>query len=243
MFERPHHRRIAQLLGALDGDKLRELHCWFGGGTAIALRHGEFRESVDIDLLVSDPDGYRRLRQQLAGAVDLSALLRAEAPALALTRDIRADQYGIRTVLLVDGVTIKFEIIREARMVLDTPARGDSVCGIATLGIVDLAASKLLANADRWRDDSTFSRDAIDLAMMQLPPRRLRLAVDKAKLAYGDAVVDDMQRALEGLRDRPVHLARCLRAMAMVMTPAALQQRLRALRLRLDRAAAPSPPP
>ena len=174
MFERPNHRRIAQVLGALDGSKLRELRCWFGGGTAIALRHGEYRESVDIDFLVSDPVGYRQLRQQLAGATNIDALLRAGAASIALARDIRADQYGIRTALIVDGVRIKFEIVREARIALDEPARSDAVCGIAMLTTVDLAASKLLANSDRWRDDSAFSRDVIDLAMMDLPPRRLR---------------------------------------------------------------------
>lgn len=241
MFERPHHRRIAQVLGALDGDRLRELKCWFGGGTAIALRHGEFRESVDIDFLVSDAEGYRRLRQQLAGAADIGALLRVGAPSVALARDIRVDQYGIRTALLVDGVPIKFEIIREARIPLEEPAHGDAVYGISTLAAVDMAASKLLANSDRWRDDSAFSRDAIDLAMMELPPRRLRPAVDKARTAYGAAVVEDLRRALDALRDRPAHLERCLQAMAIAMAPAAMQQRLRALRRRLERAAGALP--
>lgn len=242
MFERPHHRRIALALAALDGARLRELGCWFGGGTAIALRHREFRESAGIDFLVSDPDGYRQLRQQLAGARNIDALLRAGAASVALARDIRADQYGIRTALLVDGVRIKFEIIREARIALDEPARNELVCGIATLATTDLAASKLLANADRWRDDSVFSRDAIDLAMMDLPPRRLRPAIDKAAQAYGSVVVEDMRRALDALRERPAHLERCMRTMAMAMPPAVLQQRLRMLRRRLDRAVAVAGP-
>ena len=236
MFERPHHRRVARILAALDGAKLRELKCWFGGGTAIALRHGEFRESVDIDFLISDPAGYRQLRQRLAGAANIDALLRAGAPPVELARDIRADQYGIRTALLVDGVRIKFEIVREARIELEGPARNDVVCGIAALATTDLAASKLLANSDRWRDDSAFSRDAIDLAMMDLPPRRLRPAVEKAVQAYGDAAVEDMRRALDALRERPAHLEGCMRMMAMTMPPAVLQQRLRTLRRRLDRA-------
>jgi hypothetical protein len=54
MFERPHHQRIAQVLGALNAPLLRENHCLFGEGTAIALRYAEYRESVDIDFLVSD---------------------------------------------------------------------------------------------------------------------------------------------------------------------------------------------
>ena len=57
MFERPHHQRIAHVLSALDGGVLAQLSCWFGGGTCIALKFGEYRESVDIDFLVSDPAG------------------------------------------------------------------------------------------------------------------------------------------------------------------------------------------
>jgi hypothetical protein len=53
------------------------------------------------------------------------------------------------------------EIVREARIVLDPPGRNDRICGIGTLTDIDLVASKLLANADRWRDDSVFSRGAI----------------------------------------------------------------------------------
>ncbi|WP_374327753.1 hypothetical protein [Azonexus sp.] len=37
MFERPHHRRIAQILLALDAQHLRDRHCLFGGGTAMAM--------------------------------------------------------------------------------------------------------------------------------------------------------------------------------------------------------------
>lgn len=59
MFERLHHRHIAGVLGALNAPLLRDNHCLFGGGTAIALMHGEYRESIDIDFLVSDIGGYR----------------------------------------------------------------------------------------------------------------------------------------------------------------------------------------
>ena len=67
MFDRPHQRRIATVLEALDADGLSASACLFGGGTAISLRHGEYRESLDIDFLVSSIDGYRQLRQQLTG--------------------------------------------------------------------------------------------------------------------------------------------------------------------------------
>ncbi|WP_337245257.1 nucleotidyl transferase AbiEii/AbiGii toxin family protein [Luteimonas sp. gir] len=235
VFERGHHRRIAAVLEALDGDRLRQAHCWFGGGTAIALAHGEYRESVDIDLMVSDVAGYRCLRQMLAGRTDLTPILKAGRTSPTVTRALRADQYGIRTWLEVDGVPIKFEIVLEGRIEFDTPRVRDTICGIATLTRSDLVASKLLANADRWADDSAFSRDALDLAMMAPAPRTLRPAIAKARSAYGDVVVRDLQRALEALHRRPQYLARCMRAMSMTLPPALLQQRLRALRLRLQR--------
>lgn len=240
MFERSHHRRIARVLDALDGARLRELACLFGGGTAIALRHGEYRESVDMDFLVSDAGSYRQLRALLADAGNLNPLLRVGAQ-MQLARDIRVDQYGIRTVLVVDGVHIKFEIVREARIDLDMPGRNDAIRGVATLAATDLAASKLLANSDRWRDDSVFSRDAIDLAMMDLPPRGFLPAVEKAAAAYGDAVVMDLRRALDGLDARSGHLQRCMSALSMTLPAALVQQRLRTLRRRLDRVAAGSP--
>lgn len=235
MFERPHHQRIARVLHALDGDRLRSLQCWFGGGTAIALRHGEYRESIDIDFLVSDLAGYRQLRQFLRpDAVDIAPLLRADAPALQVGRPIRADQYGIRTNLVVDGVGIKFEIVHEARIAFALPSRIDAVCGVATLGVVDMAACKLLANADRWRDDSVFGRDAMDLAMMDLPPRRLRPAVEKAAAAYGPLARGQMIEAIDAFGTRPGWLPKCMDALSMTMPAAVVQQRLRALRRRLE---------
>lgn len=66
MFEREHHRRIAAVLQALDPLPLVSNGCLFGGGTAIALRYGEYRESVDIDFIVSYREGYRQLRQWLS---------------------------------------------------------------------------------------------------------------------------------------------------------------------------------
>ena len=71
MFTRPHHQRVAKVLESLDGDLLKQHNCLFAGGTAIALRYGEYRESVDIDFLVSDLASYRHLRNlvyQVLGA-------------------------------------------------------------------------------------------------------------------------------------------------------------------------------
>ena len=66
VFKRAHHLLIAEVLNGLDGALLKNKRCLFGGGTAIALLHGEYRESVDIDFLVSDLPSYRNLRQLLS---------------------------------------------------------------------------------------------------------------------------------------------------------------------------------
>ncbi len=230
MFERPHHRRIARVLSALDGDLLRAENCLFGGGTAMALRFGEYRESVDMDFLVSNRDSYRRLRQLLTGNPGFAGLLRPTGEQFRLRREIRADQYGIRTTLLVDEAPIKFEIVLEGRIELETASGKDAVCGISTLTPLDMATGKLLANADRWSDDGVFSRDVIDLAMMNPSLPLLRKAVLKAQGAYGEAITRDLERAVERLQHRPDWLERCMQVMAMNLPKAALWNKVRALR-------------
>ncbi len=230
MFERPHHQQIARVLATLDGTLLRENHCLFGGGTAMALRYGEYRESIDIDFLVSDISRYRNLRQLLTGANGIAAIVRAEVEPLTQTREIRADQYGIRTMLRVDNQPIKFEIILEGRIELAPPQTGDELCGIATLTPLDMATGKLLANSDRWGDDGVFNRDIIDLAMMKPALPLLRSAVTKAETAYGQAIRQDMEKALQRLQNRQGWLERCMQAMAMNLPKAVVWQNLRALR-------------
>ena len=229
MFEREHHRRIAAILQALDADLFTASACLFGGGTAMALRYGEYRESVDIDFLVSDKAGYRAMRQRLTGAKGIQSIARPGA-VLEATREVRADQYGIRTLLRTGGIAVKFEIVSEGRIALDPPGDGDRICGMATLTPLDMAASKLLANADRWADDAVMSRDLIDLAMMQPDKALLHQAIAKAAKAYGRSVKADLGKAIEALRARPLRLDRCLEAMQMTTVPKALLwKRIKAL--------------
>lgn len=230
MFERPHHRRIARVLAALDADLLREANCLFGGGTALALRFGEYRESVDMDFLVSDLNSYRRLRQLLTGEAGFAGLLRPAGERFRLAREVRADQYGIRTALLVDDLPIKFEIVLEGRIELAAAGGKDQVCGVSTLTPLDMATSKLLANADRWSDDGVFSRDVIDLAMLSPSLPLLRQALLKAQGAYGEAIARDLERAIERLQNRPDWLERCMQVMAISLPKVVLWSKIRALR-------------
>ena len=230
MFGRPHHQRIAQVLSALNAPLLRENKCLFGGGTAIALRFGEYRESVDIDFLVSDVACYRNLRQLLTGPDGIAGIARESVPPFAQVKEVRADQYGIRTVLRVAEHASTCEIVLEGRIKLAPAAADDQVCGVTTLSALDMATSKLLANSDRWGDDGVFNRDVIDLAMMQPAVPLLRQAVVKAQEAYGDAILRDLEKALLRLQNRQGWLERCMLALSMAVPKALAWQRLRALR-------------
>jgi hypothetical protein len=228
VFKREHHQHIHQVLLALDAAMLRSHHCYFGGGTAIALRHGEYRESVDIDFLVSDIDAYRSLRQLLQTQQGLECLFGVGRGPLATVPEVRADQYGIRSRLPVATSNIKFEIVFEVRINFDEPGPEDQITGVTTLSEVDLAASKLLANVDRWADAGVYSRDVIDIAMLELSKAGWEQAFEKAETAYGDAVKRDVLKAVDTLKvsDR---LAACLNALAVDVPQAKMLDRLKRL--------------
>ncbi|PIL40364.1 hypothetical protein CR103_08055 [Massilia psychrophila] len=155
MFERDHHNRIQTLLPALNNDFLAENKCFFGGDTAIVLALIEYRKSVDIDFLCASQDGYRELRNTIDNTC-LGAIL---SRPVELARDVRADRYGIRTFLRVDGMPVKFEIVSEGR--IQIAGELNSLTGVPALTRADMYAEKLLANADRYRDRAVASRDII----------------------------------------------------------------------------------
>ncbi len=228
MFRRLHHQQVAELLSMLDAPLLAEHNCWFGGGTAIVLGNGEFRESVDIDFLVSDQQSFRRLRQ-LVRDHGLDALATRE---LELGRTPSVDGSGIRTSVLVAGTAIKFEIIHEGRIDLDTPSPEDEICGLRILTRTDQVATKLLANDDRWADTSTFSRDLIDLAMMRPDIAALEAGARKAVDAYGTTVGESLVKAVTHLRDRPQRLDDYIRALKIEAPRAVVWQSIRELSAR-----------
>lgn len=212
----------------LNGPLLAEHHCWFGGGTAIVLGGGEYRESVDIDFLVSDQQSYRELRQIVRDR-GLDALTTGR---LDLGRAPSADGYGIRASVLAHGAAIKFEIIHEGRISLDIPSPNDQICGVRVLTRTDQVASKLLANDDRWADTSTFCRDLIDLAMMRPGTAALKAGANKAASAYGKSVGESLRGAITYLRERPHRLDECIRALRVDVPRAVVWQNIRNLSAR-----------
>lgn len=234
MFKRPHHRRIARVLNALNAERLREHQCYFGGGTAIALRYGEYRESVDIDFLISDKASYKALRETIKAADSIAPLFLPNTNAFITPQNLRVDQYGIRCKLVVDDQPIKFEIIAEGRIEFEQPAKTDVVEGVTTLSPIDLASSKLLANSDRWSDQGVFSRDIIDLAMTELKPAQMRQTLNKAEGAYGKAVLNDFNKAHQNLTTNHEWLERCIQKMDIETPKAVLWQRLKKLHRALN---------
>jgi len=209
MFDRPHHQRIAKFLACLNAEFLAQSGCYFGGGTAIALSLGEYRESVDVDFLCSSANGYRALRNTITNA-SLGSIL---SKPVELVRDVRADRYGIRTFVRVDGVPIKFEIVSEGR--INISGSMNLLFGVPTLSREDMYAEKLLANADRCGDLSALSRDAIDLAMLieqwGAIPEEVWV---KVRRPYGQSIDAAYSKAVELVSDSD-YLASCLKKMHM----------------------------
>jgi len=194
----------------MDPDFLRSAACCFGGGTCLALLLGEYRESVDIDFLCASTEGYRAIRSTV-GEGSLGRLFRVEPRML---REVRADRYGIRTALDVDGVPIRFEVVHEGRIPLHCEAV--DLLPVPVLARTDLFAEKLLANCDRWADRSTFARDALDLIVMSahwgpIPAE----ALEVAEKAYGGVVHTAFERATKALTDDPGYLTLCFNALSV----------------------------
>ena len=226
MFTRQHHQKIAKVLESLNTDLLKENNCLFAGGTAIALRYGEYRESVDMDFLISDLSSYRYLRN-LVREQGVQALMRITDAGQFQAADVRSDQYGIRTKLYVETNPIKFEIVLEGRIGLANPEKEDSILGVATLTKLVTAASELLANSDRGLDMGVHCRDVIDLAMIHLSKSEFSEATAKAQGAYGEAILRDLSKVIYMLGEANGLLERCMKAMNVSVPRTLVWQNIR----------------
>lgn len=147
--------------------------------------------------LCADADGYRELRTHAA-----QHGVRAFFPEpVAGVRDFQIDQYGLRTILRLNGQSIKFEVVREGRIKLQ--GHFDNDLNVSTLVPADMFVDKLLANADRCQDRATAYRDAIDLGMLTGAYRGIPVeALGKAQAAYGSDVLHKVAWVVNKLRDK-----------------------------------------
>ncbi|HRI62691.1 MAG TPA: nucleotidyl transferase AbiEii/AbiGii toxin family protein [Polyangium sp.] len=210
MAERPEHKQVLEVLAVLDADFLKDASCWFAGGTAISLRCGEFRISRDIDFLCSSRSGYRLLRERIHDC-GVRGLFRHD---ITLKREVRTDRYGIRFILDVNNAPVKFEIVNESR--IDLEGVDDQSLPVARLSDHDLVATKLIANDDRFREESALARDVIDLIMLEHELGELPAAGwAKARQAYGESIDRIYYRALQRLRDDSALLQKIFDALSI----------------------------
>lgn len=206
MYTRARHHAVDKALAALNGGFLGGAKCFFGGGTRVVLELKEYRESADIDFLCSDRAGYRALRSTIT---DISLGEICTRP-LKLAREVRADQYGIRTVLQIGDDLIKFEIVNEARIDLS----GGAVKGlhVSCLDRESCFAEKVLANDDRWNDESVLSRDIIDLAYMieAWGVKPFQDGLRRAHQAYGDHIAGSIRAAAQKLKENKSYYKKCV---------------------------------
>jgi Nucleotidyl transferase AbiEii toxin, Type IV TA system len=172
----------------LPGEFFAEHKCYFGGGTLLALDFGEYRLSVDIDFLCSDIECYRELRKHYA-----------QLP------NTRIDDRKIATA--VGSPPIKFEILYDNRITLRAP-RSVAWCELPCLSLDDSIAEKLLANDDRWHDETVYSKDLVDLCIIvqsrdQIETAIRHIAETNATGYSEDSVRLSLARAIEkfGRRD------------------------------------------
>ncbi|HQV23496.1 MAG TPA: nucleotidyl transferase AbiEii/AbiGii toxin family protein [Agitococcus sp.] len=208
MFELEHHQKIQQILKCLDADFFKEIGAYFGGGTLLSLRYGEYRWSKDIDFICPVGKGYKALRLAVMDK-GYEAIFKSRQ-GIELPREIKADQYGIRFAVVVDETVIKFEIVAEARIQLDAPIFL-SWSLIPCLGFIDSCAEKLLANADRWNDSSIESRDLIDLAMLRLQAAIPEASYVKAEDAY--PVRSCLQKAVIAFQQKSDYRKSCFKSL------------------------------
>jgi hypothetical protein len=214
MYSRARHTAVGKVLSALNSEFLGRSKCFFGGGTRVVLELKEYRESADIDFLCSDRDGYRALRSTITN----TSLGKMAARPITLAREVKADQYGIRTIVSVGEELIKFEIVREARIDLGgMPVEGIQV---PCLDRRSCFAEKLLANDDRWIDESVLNRDVIDLAYMieAWKPDLFLEGMRLAQQAYGDTVLKSIRSAAQKLMDEKTYFKKCVEGLRVTKT-------------------------
>lgn len=210
MFDHHHHKKIHLILKSLDSDIFKEIGAYLGGGTLIALLNNEYRWSKNVDFICPVGAGYRRLREIIADANFKPQIFFTNTHNLEFPRDLKADQYGIRFLIIVDGTPIKFEIVAEARISLNPPEYLPW-SSIPSLDYEDQCTEKLLANADRWTDTSIESRYLIDLAVLRHHAPLPEKAILKAESAY--PVIPELKKALVKFLENQQYSAKCFTAL------------------------------
>ncbi len=204
MFKLDHHNKVITILKSLRSDFFNGISAYFGGGTLLTLLYGEYRWSKDIDFLCPVGDGYRMLRSEIYDK-NYRAIFKNFFN-IKLPREIKADQYGVRFVVMVEDIPIKFEIVAEARISFQTAVYYDW-SDVPCLSFADSCSEKLLSNSDRWADRSVESKDLIDLSILRLQSKIPEISIKKAESAY--PVIKPLEKAIRVFQSEPDYRTSC----------------------------------
>jgi hypothetical protein len=207
-YRRALHQRIAGVLALMDAKFLEQAECFFGGGTQLVMSHGEFRESRDIDFLVSSKAGLRMLRE----TVQERSLGRIFRGKIHLAKEVRAERDAIRTYITEDPAAepLKLEILVEAR--IELKGAPDKMLAVPRLELPWAIAEKLLANADRGRAKEHRARDVVDLAFVSLDVEDAAWVAgcELAQGAYGQVILRELDEVLKMLSLDAKYRAQCI---------------------------------
>lgn len=176
------HRDIWKILTChLDHDLLKETDARFGGGTLVSMRHGEYRESVDVDFLLCKSRPFSAVKGQVRSITDLK-----------LAREPVVEKDAVRLWVEYEGRTVKIEFIHEQRFAFGSP---DNFCGINALNDMDLMACKLFAYSDRSIYAARPGKDISDiLAVFRKYPEVMFPACMTVYAAYGSWFAEALKR-------------------------------------------------
>ena len=125
--------------------------------------------------------------------------------------EVRTSPYNIRLPLRTeDSSTIKLEFVAENRFEL-LDSEKNIIPGLPMLHLCDRFTSKLLANADRGMDSSTYCRDLIDLSIL-----RQEMPIPKDAIARAEAnypVVKPLIEVLSQFKAKPELRESCYKAL------------------------------
>jgi hypothetical protein len=190
---RKHHQVIAGVLSCFDSDYLEQKSILFGGGTRIAMELNEYRESIDIDFLCPNASSYRAVREVVTSH-SLGVLLNEP---LELGREIIFDRYGVRTMIMSEGISIKLEFVAMADYEINAMLLPD-----IPVPIIDHDAcfiTKLLALSDRGM--AFPFKDMVDLLVMRKSWGDIPAGCwQEVERHYGRSVAKDYQQALEDFK-------------------------------------------
>lgn len=172
----------------------------------LALAYGEYRLSRDIDFLCPYGSSFSQLRRSVFNHSYEALFNLDKCERISFPRTIRTDRDGVRFAVQIEETVLKFEIIAEGRIQLDSPTQPEW-SPISCLSVVDQVAEKLLANGDRWADRSVYSRDLIDLSILKQRTDFPDIALAKAEAAY--PTVEPLKRSIQFFKAQPDYRLRC----------------------------------